>query len=47
MNRFMGMIPTEGYGLSTNPKVYGKPGFADAAFELSGERTAIEIGLNY
>lgn len=47
MNRYMGMIPTEGYGLSTNPNIYGKPEFAQAAFELSGKRTAIEIGLKY
>ena len=47
MNRFMGMIPTEGYGLSNNPKVMGPPQFGQAAFELAEEGGAIEIRLNY
>ena len=47
MNRLMGMIPTEGYGLSTNPKVLGKPEFADAAFELPAQGLRLEVGLKY
>ncbi len=31
MNRFLGMIPQEPYALSRNPKVIGKPSFADSA----------------
>ena len=42
-----GMFPTEGYGLSNNPKVIGPPKFADSAFELSGQETSIEIKLSY
>ena len=42
-----GMFPTEGYGLSNNPKVIGPPKFADSAFDLSGPETSIEIKLAY
>ena len=42
-----GMFPTEGYGLSNNPKVMGPPKFADSAFDLSGPETSIEIKLSY
>jgi len=42
-----GMFPTEGYGLSNNPKVMGPPKFADSAFELNGPETAIDIKLAY
>ena len=42
-----GMFPTEGYGLSNNPKVIGPPKFADSAFDLSGQETSIEIKLSY
>ena len=37
-------IPKEPYGLSGNPYRMGKPGFEDAAFELSGNQT-LEIKL--
>jgi uncharacterized protein (DUF2141 family) len=47
MNRFLGMIPTEGYGLSTNPEVSGPPAFKDAEFALSKEGESIRISLNY
>lgn len=45
LNRFLGMIPTEGYGLSNNPQVSGPPAFNDAAFEVtdSGLDTVIEL----
>ena len=42
-----GMFPTEGYGLSNNPKVIGPPKFADSAFDLTGSETSIEIKLSY
>jgi uncharacterized protein (DUF2141 family) len=42
-----GMFPTEGYGLSNNPKVMGPPKFADSAFEVTGPESSIEIKLSY
>ena len=42
-----GMFPTEGHGLSNNPKVMGPPKFADSAFDLAGPETAINIKLAY
>ncbi len=47
INRFLGMIPTEGYGLSNNPKVMGPPGFDDSAFELPAEGASVDIQFNY
>lgn len=42
-----GMFPTEGYGLSNNPKVMGPPKFAESAFDISSPQTAIDINLSY
>ena len=42
-----GMFPTEGYGLSNNPKVIGPPKFVDSAFEVTGPESSIEIRLSY
>lgn len=47
LNLRFGMFPTEGYGLSNNPKVSGPPAFADSAFEVSGSETRINIDLRY
>lgn len=47
LNLRFGMFPTEGYGLSNNPKVMGPPKFADSAFDLTGPETAINIKLTY
>ncbi len=47
LNLRFGMFPTEGYGLSNNPKVIGPPKFADSAFDLAGPETAINIKLAY
>ena len=47
MNRFLGMVPTEGYGLSNDPEVSGPPKFSQAAFTVPEEGTAITITLNY
>ena len=46
LDRFLGMIPSEGYGLSRNPKVFGKPDFNDARISLSDD-DRITIHLNY
>ena len=47
MNRFLGMIPTEGYGLSNNPQVSGPPAFDDADFELTEAGESVHIKLRY
>ncbi len=47
LNLRLGMFPTEGYGLSNNPRVMGPPRFADSAFEVAGPETAIDIRLAY
>ena len=46
MNKRFGMIPTEGYGLSNNPKVMGPPSFKDSQFAVSKD-TEISIHFNY
>lgn len=46
MNRFLGMIPTEGYGLSNNPEVSGPPQFEPSAFDVAegaANRTKVEL----
>ena len=48
MDRRFGMIPTEGYGLSNNPKVMGPPSFEDSAFAITaGEPTRITLEMRY
>ncbi|MCR6633064.1 MAG: DUF2141 domain-containing protein [Magnetospirillum sp.] len=48
MDRFLGMIPTEGYGLSNNPEVSGPPQFTESAVAVGGpEPTRIVIDLRY
>lgn len=48
LNLRLGMFPTEGYGLSNNPKVYGPPAFEDSAFEVkAGEVMKLGIELRY
>lgn len=43
-----GMFPTEGYGLSNNPKVMGPPSFEDSAFAVTAEDPAqIELKMRY
>jgi len=46
MNKRFGMIPTEGYGLSNNPKVIGPPAFKDSEFQLIQDME-INIQFNY
>ena len=47
MNRLLGMIPQEPYGLSRNPEVFGKPKFPDAAIRPGNppDRAPIVIRL--
>ena len=47
LNRFLGMIPKEGWGLSNNPKLSGKPVFKDAAVTIPEAGTAVTLHLNY
>jgi len=47
LNRRFGMFPTEGYGLSNNPKVSGPPAFDDSAFEVAAPETKLSIDLRY
>lgn len=48
MDRFLGMIPTEGYGLSKDPEVSGPPQFDACAFRLDGVATAdLVVPLHY
>ena len=47
LNLRFGMFPTEGYGLSNNPKVMGPPKFSDSAFDVTGAETSIDIKLSY
>ena len=42
------MFPTEGYGLSNNPKVMGPPSYEDSAFAVTAEDPAqIELKMRY
>ncbi|MDZ7596062.1 MAG: DUF2141 domain-containing protein [Thiobacillus sp.] len=47
LNRLFGMIPQEGWGLSNNPKVTGKPKFKDAAVALPEAGAAVTLHLDY
>ena len=47
LNRFLGMIPQEGWGLSNNPAVGGKPAFKDAAVTVPESGADVAIRLNY
>ena len=47
LDRFFGMWPTEGWGLSNDPEVSGPPDFDPAAFVLPGAAPVVEITLNY
>jgi len=42
---FLG-IPTEGIGISTNPRLMGKPYFGEAQFEIKG-KAAITVSAKY
>lgn len=48
MDRRFGMIPTEGYGLSNNPKVMGPPSFEDSAFDVTADEPArVTLEMRY
>lgn len=47
LDRFLGMIPTEGYALSNNPEVSGPPAFEECAFTMPAESRAIELQVKY
>jgi len=48
LDRRLGMFPTEGYGLSNNPKVMGPPAFEDSRFSVTGETPSeIDIDIRY
>lgn len=47
LNRLFGMIPQEGWGLSNNPRVTGKPAFKDAAVTLPESGATITLHLDY
>lgn len=47
LNRLFGMIPKEGWGLSNNPKLSGKPAFKDAAVTVPEAGIAVSLRLNY
>lgn len=47
LDRFMGMIPTEGYALSNDPEVTGPPAFEECAFDVPAEGRALSLNLRY
>lgn len=47
LNRFLGMIPTEGYALSNDPEVSGPPPFADSAFTVAEPGVAVTMSMRY
>ncbi len=47
LDRFFGMMPTEGWGVSNDPDVAGPPKFDAAAFDMPAAAPVIEIPLNY
>jgi len=47
LNRFLGMIPTEGYGVSNDPALSGPPSFDAAAVVLPAGDTQLTVTLRY
>ncbi len=47
LDRFMGMVPTEGYGLSNNPTLRGRPTFRQCAVSLPVQGMRIRITMKY
>lgn len=41
LDKFLGMVPTEGYGLTNNPDVSGPPQFDQCALEVTGTTPTI------
>lgn len=47
LNRRLGMFPTEGYGLSNNPRVMGPPTYEASAFDVAGDSgDVVRIGID-
>lgn len=47
LNRFLGMIPTEGYALSNDPEVTGPPSFEASSFALPAAGSKLKLSLRY
>ncbi|MBI2239995.1 MAG: DUF2141 domain-containing protein [Magnetospirillum gryphiswaldense] len=47
LDRFMGMIPTEGYALSNDPEVTGPPAFEECAFDVPADSSDHAITVKY
>lgn len=47
LDKFLGMIPTEGYALSNDPVVSGPPPFEDSAFTVSDGAQAVSMTMKY
>jgi Uncharacterized protein conserved in bacteria len=47
LDKFMGMVPTEGFALSNDPEVLGPPSFDSAAFTLGGADETRVVHLKY
>ncbi len=47
LDLFLGMFPSEGWGLSNDPTVIGPPSFEDSAFDVGDARTSISVPLHY
>lgn len=47
MDKFMGMIPTEGFALTNDPEVTGPPSFDSAAFTLGDTDDRQVVHLKY
>jgi uncharacterized protein (DUF2141 family) len=47
LDRFLGMMPTEGYGVSTNPTLSGPPDFDDTAVTLPPTGAGIRVEMRY
>ncbi len=47
MDRFLGMMPTEGYGVSNNPSLSGPPGFDESTVAIGAGEQRIVIEMRY
>lgn len=47
MDRFLGMMPTEGYGVSNNPSLSGPPDFDESAVTLKVGANTVTIEMRY
>ncbi len=47
LDLFLGMFPSEGWGLSNDPTVLGPPRFEASAFDVADPATSIAIVLHY